>query len=215
MDSSSEEVLTPKRSLRKRVSVDAPRAPRKVAAKAAPRKRVPRKTVSEREVFEESEEVESSTSERKAPTALASAQAIRQRRKKQTIVIGVLLVVGIIASAIVGYTDKGQIDVQKTIEARNERIRTNTTDSRDVNTSMVEVPVQNTNTTGMADGGFVGYGESVETPKPADEVASTTASSTEETVPSTEAEADEEVVTESDNIEVVPDGNSEETPTEL
>lgn len=104
--------------------------------------------------------------------------------------------------------DKGQIDVQKTIGARNERIRTNNADDRDVNTSMVEVAVQNTNTVGKANGGFVGRRTVDKAPLPAAVVASTTAissnqmvSSTESVASSTEPGAGEETATEPESTD--------------
>jgi len=166
MDSPSEEKVTPKRSPRKRASADASKAPRRVEQKRA-----------------------SSPVRRKAPTAIASGQATKKMKRRQFVIIGASLVFGIGASALIGITDKGQIDVKKTIEARNERIRTNTTDERDVNTSLVEVPVQNTNTAGKADGGLVGRGTGGKKPQPAVVVASTTATSSDQTASSTDATA--------------------------
>ena len=204
MDSSSEEDLTPKRAPRRRVSSNAPRAPRKIAEKTAPRKRVISRIVTDRDGLQKSEERISPISDRKAPTPLAEGQAVQQRRKKQTIVIVLTVVLGIGISALVGYTDNGQIDVQKTIEDRNERIRTNNPNEHDVMTSTLEVPVQNTNNAGKADGGFIGQGAPASTPQPV--VASSTATSSDQTASSTETvasstESGAEAVTEPEGTE--------------
>lgn len=126
---------------------------------------------------------------RKAPTPVAGEQAVRRERKHQRIVAGTVLFLGIGASAALGFYDKGQIDVNQTIEERNERVRTNNTDERDVSTVLVEVPVVNSENAGKADGGLVGLGEaSSPTPIPPP-VASSTASTTDQTASSTDATA--------------------------
>lgn len=194
MDSFLEDEITPKRTPRKRVSGTTTRTPRKVVSKTVPIKRAPRRVVPKNAELEdvgdnERDEEEILNSNRKAPTLIATGQMVQKKRKKQTIIIGVVLLIGVGLSAIVGYTDKGQIDVQETIEARNERIRTNTTDERDVNTSTVEVPVQNTNTAGKADGGLVGRGTGGKKVESIENVATSTATSSNQTATSTEVVA--------------------------
>lgn len=98
----------------------------------------------------------------------------------------VLLGIGIAASAGVGFLDKGQIDVQQTIEARNERIRNNQADERDMLVSQVEIPVQDTTAQGQVDGGLIGRGTGGKAPEPLAEVATTTATSSELMASSTE-----------------------------
>lgn len=192
MNSSEEEVLAPKRAPRKRASGAVSKTPRKTISK-----RAPRKTASDSGRVRTEERTSSSSTERKAPTPIASTQVAKKRQKQQLIILGASLVVGIGASALFGMMDEGQIDVKQTIEARNERIRTNTTDDRDTNNSIVEVPVQNTNTAGKADGGLVGRGTGGKKPPPAVIVATTTATSSDQTASSTEATASSsEAVTE-------------------
>jgi hypothetical protein len=185
-----EEVVKPKRAPRKRVaktaSAKAAAKPRKTAAKKTPGRQAPR-------VAKESQSAavpdDSLSPPRKAPTVFASEKNKHKQRQKQFIVIGIILLVGVGASAAVGYTDKGQINVTQVIEERNQRIRTGETDGRDAQTNRVEVPVQNTNKT--ANGGLVGLGTggAKPTPKPPVDIATSTASSTDSTASSTDAVA--------------------------
>jgi len=211
MDDMSEVENTPKRVPRKRVSdrrgsSSSDRVSSRTRATRAPRKRATRKTAVRREappsevkkpVERVQPKVESSEqAARKAPTAIASSKAARKRKKKQNLVVAVMILAGIGASAAVGYTDKGQIDIQKTMEERNERIRNNTLNETDNGTQNVIVPVQNTSK--KPDGGLRGSGI-VEPPKaPEPEVASTTATSTDEMASSTDevASSTDEVVEE-------------------
>lgn len=156
-----------------------------------PTKRPARRIVAPEVVAEEVETSRVSAGEvrRKAPTPMAGEQAVRREQKRQMTVVGAVMFLGIGASVALGLYDKGQIDVNQTIEERNERVRTNTTDERDVSTVLVEVPVVNSENAGKADGGLVGLGEAsspVPTPPP---VASTTASTTDQTASSTDAAA--------------------------
>ncbi len=60
--------------------------------------------------------------ERKAPTAIAATRSATKTTRRQIAVVALLIIVGIGASAGVGFTDKGSIDVSKTIALRNEKI---------------------------------------------------------------------------------------------
>lgn len=142
---------------------------------------------------------------RKAPTQFAEKKIGRTRKRNKYTVIFALLVLGIGSSAAVGFMDEGRIDVQETIEARNERIRNNQmTEADSVITSTV-VPVQNTNSERKVDGGLVGLGTGGAAPKPAlVPVATTTASSSDEVASSTN-EVNEEV----ESVEE-PESNEEE-----
>ncbi len=125
---------------------------------------------------------------RKAPTPLAADLVAHTEKKRQFIIVMILLGIGIGASAGVGFLDKGQINVEQTIEARNERIRNNQADERDVLVSQVEVPVQDTALQGKVDGGLVGRGTGGLAPE-VEGVASSTATSTDMTASSTETMA--------------------------
>lgn len=118
----------------------------------------PKKTVDEAVTQNDVEErVQTETEEkRKAPTKIAETKVVALHKRKQVIVTGSVLLFGIFASAMIGFTDDGQIDVQKTIEERNERIRNNQANNDDLISGMVEVPVQNTSV--KADGGLIGRG---------------------------------------------------------
>lgn len=122
---------------------------------------------------------------RKAPTPLATTRTKKQTTRKHIAIVAVLLILGIGGSAAVGLTDKGQIDVGKTIADRN-------TQAIGDNPNAIMVPVQST--TQEPDGGLIGLGiggaqqnQASTTPQ----TASTTASSTEPVgqAPLTNAEA--------------------------
>lgn len=185
MEKPSTENQTPKRAPRRRVAAS--------RANRTPRKRVSERRAERRAVSAAKPEVvvpDSIRGERKAPTPLAAHRYLSQQKKKQALIIAVSLLVGVGASAAVGLVDQGQIDVKKTIEARNERIRNNQADDRDVLNSQVAIPVQDTSAAGKADGGLVGRGETVTPPEPASALVSTsTATSTSATASSTEAVA--------------------------
>lgn len=165
------------------------RAPRKRAAQAAPpaeEKKVPKKVVTEG---------------RKAPTSISATKAQRKAKRNQIIIVGVVMLIGVGASAAVGFTDDGRIDVNEAIEARNDRIRSGQAED----SQSVVVPVQNTNANQLPDGGLVGLGVGATPPPPPEPVAtssaSSTASSTDEVASSTDSEnidEDEEVFEDSE-----------------
>lgn len=137
---------------------------------------------------------------RKAPTKIAETKVIALHKRKQIIVTCSVLLFGIFASAMIGFTDDGQIDVQKTIEERNERIRNNQANNDDLISGMVEVPVQNTSV--KADGGLIGRGVGsapVVPPVPEMELATSSldvATSSDTTSTTTESVSTEEIVEE-------------------
>lgn len=156
MDNLSEEKRTPrKRAVRQRATRE--RTPREAEVSPVERARPEVPPVAKARVAD--------AVERKAPTPFAASKVVRHRKQKQmaTVVGGLLFAVGV--SAVVGLTDSGQIDVQKTIEARNDRIRSNTASEADVVVSTVEIPVQNTNAR-KADGGLIGRGTGGAAPLP-------------------------------------------------
>lgn len=111
---------------------------------------------------------------RKAPTPLSYEMKEKRAKKVRAIVAAAILIVGVGGSAVVGYTDKGGIDVNKTIEERNERTKQSGSGGE-------IIPVQNTNQ--EVDGGLIGGtpGESKETPVPeTEEVATSTGGQLEE-----------------------------------
>jgi hypothetical protein len=142
----SEEAETPAPAPRKR----APRKSSEDAVKRTPRKRVAKE--------------EDTPTPRKAPTPLASEKSNSKKSKKQRYVVGILMFLGIASSAAVGFTDKGSINVEATITARNEQ-------SRAAGREGEIVPVQNTDV--QPDGGLIGLMGSDSTP-PAAPVASST-----------------------------------------
>jgi hypothetical protein len=170
-DSETEVVFEkPKRAPRKRapkvvsVSSDTP-AP----VKRAPRKRAPKAESEDTGVTEER------TSLRKAPTPIAADKARVKRSRRHITVVLTLLLLGIGSSAAVGFTDKGQINVEAVITKRNDEARAAG------NESMV-IPVQNTPQ--VPDGGQIGLGDAPSAPTasstpPAATSTPATASSTE------------------------------------
>lgn len=104
--------------------------------KRAPRKKAVTSTSSE-------------TVSRKAPTPLAQTRTKKQATRNQIIVVVILLILGIGGSAIVGFSDKGQIDVGKAIADRNAQAIGD-------NPNAILIPVQST--TQEPDGGLIGLG---------------------------------------------------------
>jgi hypothetical protein len=129
------EVLSkPKRAPAKRArSTSVEEAPK---PKRAPRKKVVTTT-------------SSPTISRKAPTPLAEKKIKKQTTKKHIGIVATLLILGIGGSALVGFSDKGQIDVGKTIADRNAQAIGD-------NPNAIMIPVQST--TQEPDGGLIGLG---------------------------------------------------------
>jgi len=192
---SSEEEKTPRRAARQRArrgSVStAERATRKTvrrkpSAGTEEKETAPRKDEVEKKV--ESVPENKKEDNRKAPTPFSQKKASSIKLRKRNIIIASVMIIGLGSSAAVGLTDSGQINVNQTIEERNERIRNNSANTDDTSSSVVEIPVQNTNNS-LPNGGLVGSGAPVPRPPatpPVDEVASSTATSTELTATSTD-----------------------------
>lgn len=185
-----EEVVTPvkrPRAPRKRVATsDATptRAPRRtVAKKAAPRRRA---TATEETISEPVPEVVTTKKApaRKAPTPIATERIEKTTKKKHLIIASVLVLCGIGASAAVGFSDGGKIDVNQTIQTRNDRL----TSSGELPPGETIVPVQNT--TGQPNGGLRGRGVGTKNIAPATvDTASSTATTTATTTELAEAES--------------------------
>ncbi len=92
------------------------------------------------------------TTTRKAPTEFADQVARKKATCTQAVVIGVLLSLGVGASAAVGFTDSaaGQIHVAKTISDRTEPMA----NMVDVDGPTIVAPRRNSNN--APDGGFIG-----------------------------------------------------------
>jgi len=217
---SQEEVKKPKRAPRKRVAKKttstAAAKPRKRAVKKVAKKAPVKRAVATDTVEKTAEEpVVPEVSNRKAPTSFASEKQRQKQRQKHMIIIGLILVVGIGASAAVGFTDQGQINVTQVIEERNQRVVSGNTDTRDRDSDTVAVPVQNTNK--AANGGLVGLGTGGAKPTPPVETASTTASTTDATASSTDEVATsttESTETASSTLDTPEESNDEPTAPE-
>lgn len=178
MDNTSEEEVMSKRAPRRRA-----RATRETVAK--------RSVVAERlakpvaKKTEEAAVVEKKTplvaSFRKAPTPLTAERKLRNKRRQQVAIVLVILLLGIGSSAAVGFQDKGVIDVNQTIAARNAKSQASGDGTQET------IPVQNTSK--APNGGLrgLGVGSAPAEPAPVEEVATTTASTSAEATDSSEA----------------------------
>jgi len=176
--------------------------PRKTAAKKAPVRTTTRRSPAKRKpptepidevlednsVLEDAEDIEEVTnmrSTRKAPTQFAEVQALKTSKRNQYIVITLLLVLGVGASAAVGLSDPeaGQINVAQAIKERNERMA-NLVDV-DGPTVMAPTPSQ------LPDGGFIGLrpADPAAVPAPTDATSTATSSDTGADVASSTEEA--------------------------
>lgn len=158
--------------------------------KTATKKKNPPVTEQEVELFEVDTESDMSST-RKAPTKFAAEKARKKTRRNQYIVIGLLIMVGVGASAAVGLSDSeaGQINVAQTIRERNERMA----NLVDVNGPTIVVPTPSQ----VPDGGLIGLrpADPAQSPEPSaatstagvasSTIASSTASSTATTATST------------------------------
>ena len=172
-DETFEELEKPKRVSRKRV----PKVVEEDSiANLVPQKRPTRNKMSVEGVGEKAKTSSQTktqkvaSTDRKAPTPIAATKESTKTLRRQTMVFGVLILLGVSASAIVGFTDKGPINVEKTIAERNDRI------SRGEIQGEV-VPVQNTPQ--VPNGGMVGLGTGG-----SENVASSTATTASTTSPS-------------------------------
>jgi hypothetical protein len=191
MNQESGEKVEKKRAPRKRVTRPASAVS---AVEKPPRKRAPRKKVEkdisqsvplESTVTTPAEElIQPLVTERKAPTNIGLDYIQKQTRKKQTLIIATILFLGLVSSAGVGLTDEGQINIQQTIEERNEKILTDSGEAPTEGMNQVAVPVQNT--TGHTGATLKGKGSSGNKVPAESETTSTT------TEPSTET-ADQSV----------------------
>jgi len=113
------------------------------------------------EIKQEADKV-TATHSRKAPTTFADQAKQIKTKRIQYAVVTFLLVVGIGASAAVGVTDAGRIDVARTIQERNERMATMV--DVDAPVTAVAAPAVNTGRAGEPDGGLIGLQPVVTTP---------------------------------------------------
>lgn len=166
----------PKRAPRKRApKVVSDDASEKAPVKRAPRKRAPKKVDPPVE-----EVVEERVSARKAPTPIAAERTVKKKSRRQWYVMLTMVLLGVGASAGVGITDKGAIDVGGVIAQKNE-------EARAAGRTESIIPVQNTPV--LPDGGLTGLGDLPTTQSaPAATTTGATASST-EAIPSPESDS--------------------------
>lgn len=171
------------------------RAVRRVATKTVPARTTARKTAS--------------TSVRKAPSRVATPAQTRKSPKVFFVGFALFLVL-LGVSAAIGFTDKGQLDVEASISLRKQNA------SPEEQQALNAVPVQQSQA--VPNGGLVGEGPADVVPVLVPEnTGSTTASTTDTTASSTEevqAEAPVEEVTEVPPQEEPATPPAEETPAE-
>ena len=97
-----------------------PRTPKVAKEKKEEKAIKPKKEQKESKAKKETKE--DKAPERKAPTPLKARQTAIKTLRRQLIVVALLMCVGVGASAAVGRTDRGQIDVSRVISERNDRV---------------------------------------------------------------------------------------------
>ena len=169
---------------KKRTAAKAKKA--SVAKKTAPKTLAPEVTTEE----DMTSEKDTATSvQRKAPTAFAARARATLKKRRQFIVVGMLLLLGVGSSAAVGFTDTGRIDINQIIAERNARINANAGTADDLAAGSKTIPVQNTSS--APDGGLIGLMPSPTVPKkPASTTASTTLALATTTASSSDASGD-------------------------
>lgn len=198
LDETVEGVVKPKRTPRPRVTAEKEESPAEaqpVVKKRAPRKKVAPVAAAVPAAAEPAFAVRKpvrptvaraveAPAPRKAPTPIAMERAAVRTFRRQAVVVGLLIIVGVGASAAVGYTDKGGINVEQAIAERNERIN-----KGEIQGEILQVQ----NTPQVADGGLMGLGiggpENNASSTPAATASSTEATSTQPALPLTAMEA--------------------------
>ena len=139
------------------------------------------------------------SSVRKAPTELRSSTSVsRGKTHGKTFIIGLIFFVVLLGvSALIGYSDKGQLNVEATIA---KRIQSATPEEQE---SLKDVPIQQQQTV-VPNGGLVGMGQSAPPPppEPVSTTTDSTATSTEETASSTSQAEEENTADESTEPEL-------------
>jgi hypothetical protein len=182
-----------------RVSAKSKEVESDVSEKRAPRRkvatRVPRKTAAASTLS--AEPVVASVSRRKAPirTAAPMVEAPSRIKKEKSLYIsGSLFTLGVIAAALIGYSDTGQINTASVISERNARLAAGVGEAgSEIAAGATVIPVQNNPST-EPDGGLVRSTDPVPVLVPssattslATSTASTTDGVSEDTASSSEA----------------------------
>jgi hypothetical protein len=183
------EVLeTPKRTPRKRAPKAVDVAETSTPIKRARARRVVQDDGEEAPARRSRKKVEppkAEISDRKAPTTIKDEKQKTKSFRKHAIVIGVLLAIGIGSSAVVGFTDKGQIDVVTMIEDRNKK-------AEERGEKMIPTSAKDL----LPNGGLIPADPGTITPNTPPATATTTASTTPEgNVPRAVAEVAEDIGT--------------------
>lgn len=120
---------------------------------------------------------------RKAPLRTSPKETGKRTVSKKPFVMLAVMLVAFGASAFIGFSDNGQIDISSVIEERNQKVASGQTegDAPSPDTSAV-IPVQNTAPPSVPNGGLrgrgVGTAKAAPPPPVVESVSSTTATST-------------------------------------
>lgn len=206
-------MATDKKAPTKKATKAAPRkrAARKSAPKkAAPKKRAPRKTASVAVSKKTTPKTTPKTSSaRKAPTKVAQSKVAKEqasRKRTRTIVLTALTIVIVSGASItLGYSDTGEIDIDKAL-AERASVRVEKSDD---GTERVTVPVKDVSAK-TANGGLVGAGVPPQKKAPTPEPSETATSS--DAFPETTSTTSEEII--SDEISTSTDSSNASSTTE-
>jgi len=162
-EESLKKAVPKKRAPRKRVTTRAPVPEPKeetVVRSRTPRRQSTSAARTTRSKEPEAKTVPSERPTRKSPTPLSDEATFARQLKRQRIILASIIFVGVTASAGVGFTDEGAVDIEARIEARNERIRNNTPTEQDLMGGVEPITTATANSARPveADGGMTGRG---------------------------------------------------------
>lgn len=188
-------------------------------SKRAPRRQVVRRVVTPRSskvVADPVQEIiEEEVIERRSSVRLAEVKKSR-RFSRRTIITGVVLVFGLIATIWIGNSDNGQINVSALITERNNQVangEAGDSDSGDGSAQQV-VPVQSSAPT-VPNGGLRGQGISnTPPPQPPADIASTTEATTTATTTDNTTEENSDGTNNTENLESNTNTEQVENPPE-
>lgn len=183
MDNTSDGEVRSERAPRKRARATRETVKKRAVSDGRAVKAVTKKVV---EVPIEEKKTIAAPPVRKAPTPLSAEQKSRRKKRRQAGVVVAILLLGVGSSAAVGFQDKGVIDVNQTINERNQKNQSSGNGNQDV------IPVQNTNK--APNGGLkgLGIGSASSKPEPEEEEIAT-ATTSDAVASSTEGTLEDEV----------------------
>lgn len=171
-----------KKTLETEVVNEADSAVESIGSPAAPRRKAPARRVAA--------PAPAPATAHEAMTTASAQGAARPRRsgRLQVVVVLGVLIIGVGASAVIGLSDKGKIDVAARIQEQSQLLANQTGGEGGQSQT---IPVQNT-PVNVPNGGLTPAGAATPPPPPPPEPATTTASSTEATASTTPETSDAE-----------------------